>query len=172
MPPVARLMLACASLGALAACSRVNALLHPGASAPAPPAASASHSASASSASADMVSAVVLGKTDVPVSVQFDLRQRPEVGQPAELDLLITPSAPLERVMTSFHAGEGLTLRGGSAPAVEDRPEPGVPIRHTLTIVAQQDGIFYVDATVLADLGTGTLAHTFTIPVIAGAGAQ
>ncbi len=119
-----------------------------------------------------MVTAVSAGKGGLPVDVKFALRQRPEVGQSAELDLIVIPSAPLDRLMTSFHVEEGLTLSDGAQPSVEDRPEPGVPISHALTIVPKQDGIFYVDATVLADSGTGSIARTFTIPVIAGAGAQ
>jgi hypothetical protein len=163
------LVLACGVLVGLTACSsRVRALVQ---------ATQAAHSVSATahpaaSPTADMVSAVVLGKTSVPVDVKFALRQRPEVGQSATLDLLIIPSAPLDRVTTSFHAEGGLTLRDGAAPSVQERPEPGVPISHSLTIVAQQDGIFYVDATVLAESGTESIGRTFTIPVIAGAGTQ
>jgi hypothetical protein len=119
-----------------------------------------------------MVSAVTASKTGLPVEVKFALRQRPEVGQSAELDLLVIPSAPFDRVMTSFHAEQGLTLSDGAQPIVQDRPEPGVPIAHTLKIVAQQDGVFYVDATVLVDSGTESLARTFTVPVIAGTGTQ
>jgi hypothetical protein len=119
-----------------------------------------------------MVTAVSAGKSGLPVDVKFALRQRPEVGQSAELDLIVIPSAPLDRLMTSFHAEEGLTLSDGAQPSVQDRPEPGVPIPHALTIVPKQDGIFYVDAIVLADSGTESIARTFTIPVIAGGGAQ
>ncbi len=120
----------------------------------------------------DMVAAVTAGKDgNLPVRVRFALRDRPEVGQAAELDLELVPSAPLDRLVASFHAEPGLSVSGGAEPSERDRPEPGVPIPHRLTIVPQHDGIFYVDATVLADLGNESLARTFTIPVIAGAGA-
>lgn len=154
---------------ALSACSlRGHATAHPGA--PAPTAAAAAHAAAA--AGLDMVTAVSSGKTSLPVDVRFALRQRPELGQAAELDLLVTPTAQIDRLTTSFHAQEGVAIREGAEPSVQDRPEPGVAIPHRLTIVAQQDGIFYVDATVLADWGGESVGHTFTIPVIAGAGAQ
>jgi hypothetical protein len=162
--------IACALLCGLAACgaSSEPGAAHPGAAAPA---SQASHPAPRGDA--DLVTAVSAGKAGgVPVDVKFALRQRPEVGQSATLDLVVTPSAALDRLMTSFHAEEGLTLSEGAQPTVQERPEPGVPIPHTLTIVPKQDGIFYVDATVLADSGTESIARTFTIPVIAGAGAQ
>jgi hypothetical protein len=119
----------------------------------------------------DMVVAVSNGTgTSVPVEVRFALRERPEIGKAAELDLEMVPSAPVDRLIASFYAEPGLTLSDGAQPAERDRPEPGVPISHRLTIVAQHDGIFYVNATVLADFNNDSVAHTFTIPVIAGAG--
>lgn len=120
----------------------------------------------------DMVTAVSAGKSELPVDVKFSLRQRPELGQSIALDLQVIPSAPLDRLITSFHAEDGLALGDGAQPIVHDRPDPGVPIEHTLTLTARQDGIFYVNATVLADSGTESIARTFTIPVIAGAGVR
>ena len=168
-PPGRLLALACAAICALSACSlRGNAASQPTVAASA--AKRAAHPAAAHGT--DMVAAVSSGKSSLPVDVKFELRQRPEVGQPAELDLLVIPSGQLDRLLTSFHAQDGVAIRSGAAPSVQDRPEPGVPIAHTLTIVPQQDGIFYVDATVLADWGGESIGHTFIIPVIAGAGAQ
>jgi len=167
-----RLALACAALCGLAACnwSPFGAGAHPG------QAASSAHARSAAlpgaKREADMVTAVSGGKTQLPVEVKFALRQRPELGQPIALDLEVVPSAPLDRVITSFHAEDGLTLANADKPIEHDRADPGVPIEQTLSLTAHQDGIFYVNATVLADWGTESVAHTFTIPVIAGAGVR
>jgi hypothetical protein len=121
--------------------------------------------------SADFVDAVAGPKSAVPVEVQFELHARPEVGKPVELDVHVIPTAPLGRIVTSFHAEDGLAIEQGGAASEMDKPTPGVPFSHALTIVAQHDGIFYVSATVLVDLGADSVARTFTIPVIAGAGA-
>ncbi|MGB6450845.1 MAG: hypothetical protein WBE92_08845 [Steroidobacteraceae bacterium] len=171
------LVLACAVLGGVAACSpssrwigswtssRLDRLF--------------SHQAQSAAAQQDvkpppdndMVVAVSSGTgTSVPVEVRFALRERPEIGKAAELDLEVVPSAPVDRLIATFFAGEGLSLSDGAQPAERDRPEPGVPIAHRLMIVAQRDGIFYVNATVLADFNSESVAHTFTIPIIAGAG--
>jgi hypothetical protein len=171
-PTVRALALGCVALGCLAACnwSPFNGGLHSVAHV---------HSASARSAALpgaqqqlDMVTAVSAGKSALPVDVKFALQQRPEVGQSIKLDVQVTPSAQLDRLITSFHAEDGLTLGDGAQATEHDRPDPGVPIVHTLTLVAKQDGVFYVNATVQADWGTESVAHTYTIPVIAGAGAQ
>lgn len=119
---------------------------------------------------ADFVAAVAGDKSAVPVEVRFELHGRPEIGKPVELDIQVTPTAPLGRVVTSFHAEDGLAIEQGGAAIETDRPVPGVPLSRALTIVAQHDGIFYVSATVLVDLGADSVARTFTIPVIAGAG--
>jgi len=121
--------------------------------------------------SADFVAAVAGDKSAVPVEVQFQLHARPEVGKPVELDVQVTPTAPLVRLVTSFHAEDGLAIEQGGAASEADRPAPGVPVSRALTVIAQHDGIFYVSATVLVDLGADSVARTFTIPVIAGAGA-
>lgn len=122
--------------------------------------------------SADFVTAVGGDKTSLPIEVRYALRARPEVGKPVELDIQVTPTGPLGRLLTSFHAEDGLTIAGGGAASETDRPEPGVPVSHALKIVARRDGIFYVKATVLVDAGSDSVARTFTIPVIAGAGAS
>ena len=122
---------------------------------------------------ADLVAAVAIGggdKNEVPVEVQFELHDRPEVGKPVELDVRVTPTAPLGRLVTSFYAEDGLAIQQGGAASETDRPTPGTAVSRALTIVAQHDGIFYVRATVLVDLGADSVARTFTIPVIAGAG--
>jgi len=121
---------------------------------------------------AEMVAAVASTKTDGIVQVRYALRKRPEVGAPAELDVELVPAMPLDRLVATFHAEDGLTLSEGGEPAEYDRPEPGVAISRPLEIVAQHDGIYYVHTTVLADAGADSIARTFTIPIIAGAGTQ
>jgi hypothetical protein len=104
------------------------------------------------------------------VDLRFALRQPPAPGEPSELDVSLVPSAGLDRVTATFAAEDGLELRDGGGMIPWDRPEPGVPIRHKLTVVPKRAGIFYVRVTVLAETATDPSARVFTIPVIAGAG--
>lgn len=172
------LILACAALGGVAACSPSSSWARSWTSWL--PARFVSHQAPTVAVQQavkpppdqDMVIAVSNGTgTSVPVEVRFALRERPEIGQAAELDLEVIPSAPVDRLIATFYAEEGLSVSDGAQPTERDRPEPGVPISHRLMIVPQRDGIFYVNATVLADFNNESVAHTFTIPVIAGEGA-
>jgi hypothetical protein len=118
----------------------------------------------------DMVAAVASSKTSSRVVLKFALRQRPQIGQPTEVDVALIPQMPLDRVVESFYAEDGLTLREGGSSLTLEHPEPGTPIVHTLTVVPERDGIFYISATVLADSDTESVARTYTIPLIAGNG--
>jgi hypothetical protein len=119
---------------------------------------------------ANMVSAVSAGKSSATIDLKFELRGRPVVGQPVDIDFALTPGHELDRMSAVFHAADGLELTQGEKTGSIDHPEVGVPVSHTVTIVPQRDGIFYLTAVVLADSPTDSLTRTFSIPVIAGAG--
>lgn len=119
---------------------------------------------------ANMVSAVGTGKPYGDIQLKFDLRARPVVGEPVDIDLALIPIHDLDRVSATFQAADGLEVtKGGRSPEFS-RPPAGVPISHTLTVVPQRDGVFYVSAVVLADSASETVTRNFSIPLIAGAG--
>jgi hypothetical protein len=120
---------------------------------------------------ANMVSAVSSGKSFGDISLKFDLRGRPVAGEPVDIDLAIIPAQELNSVSATFQPGDGLEVtQGGKTPAIS-HPPVGVPITHTLTIVPQRDGVFYVNAVVLADSPAQSVSRNFAIPLIAAAGA-
>jgi len=120
-----------------------------------------------------MVSAVTLNKTPsaVPVEVKFELRDRPQVAQPANIDLIIVPlSAAVDRVSGKVESDEGLELVDGAQIPAADRPAEGVPIRHSIKVQPKRDGIFTFSVVLLVDSGGQSATETFSMPVIAGAG--
>jgi hypothetical protein len=119
---------------------------------------------------ANMMSAASAGKSFGDVALKFDLRDRPVVGEPVDIDVAIIPAQDLDSVSATFQPGDGLEVtQGGKTPAVS-HPPVGVPITHTLTIVPQRDGVFYVSAVVVADSAAQSVSRSFSIPLIAGAG--
>ncbi|MGQ0835257.1 MAG: hypothetical protein ACT4O5_10110 [Gammaproteobacteria bacterium] len=119
---------------------------------------------------ADMVSAVSGGRASGTVELKFALDERPQVGEPLEVEIAVLPVSVLDRVAVHFQVGAGLELRsGGEMPAV-NKPERGVPLSHRLTIVPLRDGIFFISAVVLADSPEQSLTRTFSIPIISGQG--
>jgi hypothetical protein len=118
----------------------------------------------------DMVSAVSSGKASPEIDLKFALRERPVVGEPVDIDVAVIPGHDLDQIYATFSAADGLEVTQGGRMAQMEHPEAGAPISHTVTIVPQRDGIFFVTATVLADSPTNSVTHLFSIPVIAGAG--
>jgi len=122
--------------------------------------------------SPDMVGAVSAAGGGAPaVQVKFELRQRPGVAQPLDIDLAIVPaSGALDMISGKVEVGDGLELAaGGEIPATE-RPVEGVPILHSIKVLPKKDGIFTVSAVVNIDAAGQSTSQTFSIPVIVGAG--
>jgi hypothetical protein len=119
-----------------------------------------------------MVSAVSGARTG-PASVQlkFELRERPDVAQPLDIDLVILPgSATVDRLYGRVEVADGLQLTEGAQIAPSDRPGDGIPVRHSIKVLPTRDGIFTVNAVVSVDSAGQSWSQTFSIPVIVGAG--
>ncbi len=134
------------------------------------PAATLRKAAPANLGSPNMVTAVS-GTHGGPSSVQvkFELRGRPEVATPLDIDLVIVPvTANVDRVSGKVEVGDGLELaEGGEIPAA-DRPPEGIPIAHTVKVLPKRDGIFTVTATLGIDAAGVSTNQSFAIPIIVG----
>ena len=119
--------------------------------------------------SRSMVSAVPANKpSTVPLQVKFDMPERPEIGQPLELDLAIVPmSAAVDRVSGKVEGEDGLELVDGAEVAPTERPVEGVPIRHVVKVLPKQGGIFTVRAVLTVDAGGSPSTESYLMPVIA-----
>jgi hypothetical protein len=118
----------------------------------------------------DMVAAVSASKTPGPVEVKFALAARPEVGQPVDIRIVLTPKVELERLYARFQPSEGLELvKGGEIRQIE-HPAVGTDIEHTVTLTPKADGIFNLTATVISDSSTESVSPVYSIPIIAGEG--
>jgi hypothetical protein len=123
--------------------------------------------------SRNMVSAVAANKPSaLPIQVKFELRERPQVGQPVEVNLAIVPmSASVDRVSGKVEGEEGLEVIEGGQIAATDRPAEGVPIRQSVKVLPKQEGIFTVHAVVSVDAAGQTSTEAYAMPLIAGGGA-
>ena len=121
-----------------------------------------------------MVSAVAASKpSTAPVQVKFELRNRPGVGQPLDVDLAIVPmSASVDVVSGKVEADDGLELTDGGDIAATQHPAEGVPIRHAIKVVPKREGIFTVRASVTVEAAGTSSTETWSIPVIAAPAAE
>jgi hypothetical protein len=117
-----------------------------------------------------MVSAVASNKpSTLPVQVKFELRDRPDVGQPVEVDLAIVPmSASVDRLSGKVEGEDGLELVEGGEIAAADRPAEGVPIRHLVKVLPKREGIYTVRAVLTVDAAGVSSTEAYSMPVIAG----
>jgi len=122
--------------------------------------------------SPNMVSAVGGARTGpASVQVKFELRQRPDVGQSLDIDLVILPgSSSLDRLYGRVEVADGLQLTEGAQIAPTDRPVEGAPIHHSIRVLPARDGIFTVNAVVSVDSAGQSSSQTFSIPIIVGPG--
>ena len=121
----------------------------------------------------NMVNAVAdaKGGDPVPVQVKFQLKSRPDVAQPLDVDIVIVPvSGSVDRVVGTVEGEDGLDIvDGGQIPAA-DRPAEGVSIPHTIRVLPKRDGIFTLSAVLTVDSAGQSNRETYSIPIIAGSG--
>ncbi|MBS0581144.1 MAG: hypothetical protein JSR36_17960 [Proteobacteria bacterium] len=117
------------------------------------------------------VASTKAGTPPIPVQVKFALKDHPQAGQPADLELVLTPTAgTLERLSGKVQGEEGLAVVAGETLPVTDKPLEGVPVHHTVQVTASKDGIYELTVEVVADAGGVPSAQSFSIPVVAGQG--
>jgi hypothetical protein len=135
------------------------------------PAAAARKAQAGDVVSPSMVSAVGGARTGpTSLQVKFELRERPDVAQPLDIDVVIMPgSSNLDRLYGRVEVADGLQLAEGAQIAPIDRPVEGTPIRHSIKVLPTRDGIFTVNAVVSVDSAGQSWSQTFSIPVIVGA---
>jgi hypothetical protein len=117
----------------------------------------------------DMVSAVSLGgASSGPISMKFKLAARPQVTAPLQITLVIIPAndAQINRVQLAIQPGDGLQLQSDRTTDLADL-KPGVPVQQTLTVIPQQSGLLYLNATVLVDSDSQSVTRTYAVPLIA-----
>lgn len=131
---------------------------------------SASRGTSAATADPDMVNAVSTANSTTPISLKFRLTRKPLVGEPVTVELALIPAQGVEidHIHASFQVSDGMQLTSERAFDVE-QPAAGVPLEHELTLLPQQPGVLQVTAIVIVDSDSGSLARSYSIPVIAEA---
>jgi hypothetical protein len=116
----------------------------------------------------DMVTAVNSAHSTTPISIKFRVSARPVVGAPVTIVLALVPAenVGINHIHASFQPGDGLQLQGERTLDIND-PGSGVIIEQELSVVPQQPGVLSLNATLVVDLDGGSLARSYSIPLIA-----
>ena len=122
----------------------------------------------AAAAEADFVAAVSSAASDPPIRLKFRMQQAPRVGEPLQLDLVLTQPAQQEisSMLVSLQPSDGLSVV--SQRSFEFRaPAVGATQRMSVTLRADVPAVLGLSATVLVDSGNTSVAYNFLIPLIA-----
>jgi len=119
---------------------------------------------------AGMVSGVAPpGAATSSVQVKFQLKERPEVAQPLDVDVVIVPVyGNLERISGKFAGDDGLEMVGGQDIAAIEKPVEGTPIHRTVQVLPKRAGVFTLTAILTVDSEGQSTSQSFSTPVIAG----
>lgn len=152
-------------LAVLGACAKSA----PGVGTAVPPQRSPSASQGGNSAAdADMVSAVTASNSTRPISLKFRVSGRPQVGQPVQVILALAAAddAEIERIHASVSVSEGLQLQS-ERNFDADELSAGETVRREITVVPQRAGVLDITTTIVVDSSAGSMARSYSIPLIA-----
>ncbi len=119
-------------------------------------------------ATRSMVSAVSGGKQGELLDLKFELKSRPQVGEPLTIDIALIPRVSSEQLSATFIANEGLTVRASETPADYRNVQRESMYRQELIVVPKENGVYFLNAVVMIRTEAGDLTRTFSIPVLVG----
>ena len=114
-----------------------------------------------------MARAVGNGKPGAAVDIKYEFASKPEVGKPVQLEVALIPSAGVDSLEATFSGMEGITL-AGPLTATLNSAKAGEPYKHSLSVLANQNGVFYITVSVNTQISGASLGRTFSIPFVAG----
>jgi hypothetical protein len=116
---------------------------------------------------AKMARAVGNGKPGAAVVIRYDFLAKPAVGTPTELRIAFVPNAGVDSLEAAISGMDGLTLAGPLSASFAN-VEPAKPYLHTVSVLPDRAGVFYVTVVVTTQIGNSNLSRTFSIPFAVG----
>ncbi len=115
---------------------------------------------------AGMVEATSQGKSQLPVKLKFDLRERPAIGQPLDIDVAVLPQIDAIAGDIQVTGGDGLTVAPGANQLELPAVEAGQVYRQDVKVTPSGDGVLLLSLTVSLKRDDQTDSRVFSIPLI------
>ena len=116
----------------------------------------------------DMARGVMSGKPAAGVDLYYEIGSRPAVGQPVEIELLLTPTVGVDQLESSVTGMDGLRVTSPEPSFTASGLNAGDEVRQVVTVVPDAAGVYYASVLVRTDGETGVQARTFAIPLVVG----
>ena len=130
-------------------------------------AATAQSAQAAADPMARMARAVGNGKPGAAVQIRYDFASRPAVGTPTELQIAFVPNAGVDAMDIVVSGMDGVTLAGSLSASFAD-VQPSKPYMHTVSVLPDRGGVFYLTVVATTQIGNQNLSRTFSIPFVVG----
>lgn len=116
---------------------------------------------------ARMARAVGSGKPGAAVEIRYDFASKPAVGTPTQLQIVFVPHAGVDSMDVAINATDGVTLSGPLSASFTE-VEPSKPYQHSVAVLPDHNGVFYLSVVVTTQIGNSNLSRTFAIPFAVG----
>ena len=116
---------------------------------------------------AQMARAVGNGKPGAAVEIRYEFSGKPTIGSPSELQIAFIPHAGVDSMEIVINGMDGVTLSGTQIANFAD-VEPQKPYVHTLSVLPDRNGVFYLSVVVTTQIGNQNLSRTFSVPFVVG----
>jgi hypothetical protein len=117
--------------------------------------------------SAKMARAVGTGKPGAAVDIRYEFRGKPSAGTPTELEIVFIPSAGVDSLDATVSGMEGVTV-AGQLTASFANVEAGKPYGHTVSVLPDHTGVFYITVVANTQISGSSLGRTFSVPFVVG----
>jgi hypothetical protein len=127
----------------------------------------AQEAAAAADPMSRMARAVGSGKPGAAVEIRYEFSSKPAVGTPMELQIAFVPHAGVDSMDIAVNGMDGLTLSGPQSASFAE-VEHSKPYMHTVSVLPDRTGVFYVSVIVTTQIGKSNLSRAFSIPFAVG----
>jgi hypothetical protein len=121
---------------------------------------------------AAMVEAATVGKSQLAVSLKFEVLQQPVLGRPLEIGIALLPQIPAHPAVIEVTGSEGVQFAAGEHQIEFAEVEPGQVYRHSLNLTPTAAGVFLVTLSVSLKHDQMADSRVFSIPIIVAPSAQ
>jgi hypothetical protein len=121
---------------------------------------------SAAELTVGMVEAASQGKSQLPVELKFDLKQRPALGQALDIDLAVMPQIDAGAGEIQVSGGDGLTVAPSTNQVDLAAVEAGQVYRQSVKVTPTADGVLLLNLTVSLKHDEINESRAFSIPLI------
>jgi hypothetical protein len=116
---------------------------------------------------AKMARAVGNGKPGAAVVIRYEFVGKPAVGTPTELQIAFVPNPGVDAIEATIGGMDGITVAGPQTASFA-AVEPGKPYIHTISVLPDRAGVFYLTVAATTQIGGSSLGRTFSIPFVVG----